>query len=115
MKFLIRQICRLTHTHKDFSETYSRTAGKSEQLLGSPLTLPSTLQGSHCFYVCVLVRTHSYELRAALLQALFKWLWNCVARTDGLRDKAAREPDREQAVGGCHGKLGWLNLLVSKE
>lgn len=63
----------------------------------------------------VLVHAHSYELRDALLQALFKWLWNCVARTDGLRDKAARQPDREQAVGGCHGKLGWLSLLVSKK
>ena len=63
----------------------------------------------------MLVHAHSYELRAALLQALFKWLWNCVARTDGLRDKAARQPDREQAVGGCHGKLGRLSLLVSKD
>ena len=45
----------------------------------------------------------------ALIQALFKWLWNSALRTDGLRDKAAQSLDRE---GGC-GRLPWQAGLVA--
>lgn len=66
-------------------------------------------------HLCVHVHVHTHVRRAASLQALFKWLWNCAPRTDGLRDKAARRLDGEQAADRCHGRLDWQSSLISQQ
>lgn len=95
--------------------------GKGSAVRKPPLiSFPCTPQGPCivrvCMCVCTLLGRQQVQ-HLALLQALFKWLWNSAPRTDGLRDKAAREPGLRVGLWAVAmaGQAGGVSLLVAQE